>query len=361
MAKKYIETQEKKQTAILAMAVLDSKKDRPKEDLIELKGLAEANNLEILGEVVQNRDKPDPAFLLGKGKVQELKELVQETNADMVIFDNLLSGSRLNNLEEVLGVKVLDRAMLILDIFAQRALSGEGKLQVELAQLKYSLPRLNGLTATNNRYGGGIGMRGPGETKLELNRRIIERNIILKEKELKKLESERELRRANRNKSDKKCVALVGYTNSGKSTLLNSLTKANVLAKDMLFATLDTTTRELYLGDNKQILITDTVGFVNKLPHELVEAFKSTLMEAVNADLLIHVVDATSKERATQEEVVLNVLKSLGATNVPVITVYNKCDKPYEFIPAGVLKISAKQNEGLDKLKQKIIEILFEN
>ncbi len=358
MAKKYINTQEKKQTAVLAMAVLDVK-DRPREDLIELKGLAEADNLEVVGQIVQNRDKPDAKFLLGKGKIEELKQLVLETECDIVVFDNLLTGSRLNNLEEYLGVKVLDRAMLILDIFAQRALSLEGKKQVELAQLKYSLPRLNGLSATNNRYGGGIGMRGPGETKLELNRRIIEKNILVLEKELKKLENDRELRRSNRLKSNKKTVALVGYTNSGKSTLLNTLTKANVLAKDMLFATLDTTTRELYLGEGREILITDTVGFVNKLPHELVEAFKSTLNEAVSADLIVHVVDATSKERSTQEEVVLNVLKSLGVQNTPILTVYNKCDLEYDFIPAGVLKISAKNNQNLNVLKDKIIEMLF--
>lgn len=359
MAKKYIELNEKKQTAILAMAVLDSRKDKPREDLLELKALSEANNIEVVGEVVQNRDKPDPKFLLGTGKAQELKSLVQETNADMVIFDNLLSGSRLNNLEDYLGVKVIDRAMLILDIFAQRALSYEGKLQVELAQLKYSLPRISGLTTSNNRYGGGVGMRGPGETKLELNRRIIENKIVALQKELKKLENERDLRRNNRVKSNKKSVALVGYTNSGKSTLLNALTKSNVFAKDMLFATLDTTTRELYLGEGKQILLTDTVGFVNKLPHELVEAFHSTLKETVEADLIVHVIDVSNPERATQEEVVLNVLESLGVKNTPIITVYNKCDKPYEFIPAGILKISAKNNEGLDKLKQKIIELLF--
>lgn len=358
MSKKYIETKEQKQTAVMAMAVID-KTDNPKTDLPELKGLIEADNIEVVGQIVQNREKPDAKFLLGKGKMQELKDLVLQTNCDMVVFDNLLSGSRLNNLEEFLGVKVLDRAMLILDIFAQRALSQEGKLQVELAQLKYSLPRLNGLSGTSGRYGGGVGMRGPGETKLELDRRIVERNIVNKEKELKKLEQDRTLRRSARKNSQKKVVALVGYTNSGKSTLLNTLTKANVLAKDMLFATLDTTTRELYLGNNQQILVTDTVGFVNKLPHELVEAFKSTLEEAKYADLILNVIDATSPLRDTQEQVTLNVLKELGVNNTPIISVYNKTDLPHEFLPSGIIKISAKQNEHIDKLKQKIAEILF--
>lgn len=357
MAKTY-DTAEQKSKVVLAMAVI-SKDDNVEEDLLELENLVEAANGEVLGRVWQNRAKPDPKFLLGTGKVEELKQVVEETGADLVVFDNQLSGSKINNLEEYLKVKVIDRAILILDIFASRALSNEGKLQVELAQLKYTLPRLSGLSGTSGRYGsGGIGMRGPGETKLELDRRVIEKKILEKSRELKKLKQERDLRREKRVKSEKPLVALVGYTNSGKSTLLNTLTKANVLEKDMLFATLDTTTRSLWLDYKKEIMVVDTVGFVNKLPHELVEAFSSTLEEAVYADVLVHVVDASNPEYRTQEKVVLKVLQDLGAGDKPVITVYNKCDK-VSFKLEDKLYISAKKNINIDKIKEKIIEILF--
>jgi len=357
MTKKLIDTKEQKQKAILAMAVID-KDDNPTEDLYELKALVEAAGAEYVGELFQNRTQVDPKYLLGKGKVEELKRMVDELGADLVVFDNQLSGSRLNNLEEYLGVRVLDRAMLILDIFAQRALSQEGKTQVELAQLKYTLPRLSGISGTSGRFGGGIGMRGPGETALELSKRIIEKKIVEKERALQKLKQERDLRQSNRNKSNKKVVALVGYTNSGKSTLLNTITKANVLAKDMLFATLDTTTRSLWLGEGKEILLTDTVGFVNKLPHELVEAFSSTLEEAVMADIIVHVVDASNDKRDVQQKVVLKVLKELGIKDTPIITVYNKCDKAVGTFNEGDLLISAKNNINIDKLKNKIIELL---
>ena len=362
MGKSYSTVEEKKKV-VLAMVAL-TKEDNIEDDLYELKNLAEADNCEIVGKVFQNKDKPDPKFLLGTGKVEELKEMVNKVNADMVIFDNQLSGSKINNLEEYLGCKVIDRAMLILDIFASRALSNEGKLQVELAQLKYTLPRLSGMSGTSGRYGsGGIGMRGPGETKIELDRREIERKIFEKTKELKKLKKERDLRREKRVLSNKPLVALVGYTNSGKSTLLNTITKANVLAKDMLFATLDTTTRSLWLGYKKEIMIVDTVGFVNKLPHELVEAFSSTLEEAVYADLLVHVVDISNSEYKTQEQVVLKVLNKLGAGDKPIITVYNKCDKISEdkMKETDKIYLSAKNNVNIDALKKKIEEHLFPN
>lgn len=357
MTKNLIDTKDKKQKAVLAMAVID-KDDNPAEDLYELKALVEAAGAEYVGEMYQNRTQVDPKYLLGKGKVEELKRMVEELDADLVVFDNQLSGSRLNNLEEYLGVRVLDRAMLILDIFAQRALSQEGKTQVELAQLKYTLPRLSGISGTSGRFGGGIGMRGPGETALELSKRIVEKKIVEKERALQKLKQERDLRQSNRNKSNKKVVALVGYTNSGKSTLLNTITKANVLAKDMLFATLDTTTRSLWLGEGKEILLTDTVGFVNKLPHELVEAFSSTLEEAVMADIIVHVVDASNDKREVQQKVVLKVLKELGIKDTPIITVFNKCDKAVGTFVDGDLLISAKNNINIDKLKNKIIELL---
>lgn len=357
---KIFDNAEKKQKVVLAMVAL-TKQDNIVDDLYELGNLAQADNCEIVGKVFQNKDKPDTKFLLGTGKVKELKEIVEETKADMVIFDNQLSGSKINNLEEFLGCKVIDRAMLILDIFANRALSNEGKLQVELAQLKYTLPRLSGLSGTSGRYGsGGIGMRGPGETKLELDRREIERKIFEKTKELNKLKKERDLRREKRVLSKKPLVALVGYTNSGKSTLLNTITKANVLAKDMLFATLDTTTRNLWLGYNKEIMIVDTVGFVNKLPHELVEAFSSTLEEAVYADILVHVVDVSNSEHKVQEQVVLKVLNQLGAGDKPIITVYNKCDKiPPEKMEQNKIYISAKNNVNIELLKDEICKLLF--
>lgn len=391
MSKSY-DTAKQKEKTILCMVAL-TREDNIEEDLSELKNLAEACDSEVVGRIFQTRSTPDLSFLIGTGKVEEIKDMIKKTNADLVIFDNQLSGSKINNLEKELGCRVIDRAMLILDIFAKRALSNEGKLQVELAQLKYSLPRLSGLSGTSGRYGsGGVGMRGPGETKLELDRRIIEDRIVEKQKELRKLKEERDLRREKRVLSKKKLVAFVGYTNSGKSTLLNTFTKANVLVKDMLFATLDTTTRSLWLGPNRDIMVVDTVGFVNKLPHELVEAFSSTLEEVTYADMLVHVVDISNPEHAVQERVVLKVLEELGAKDTPMITVYNKADRIFKTakIPArnvsfydsqsknkersdvddkpssadvalnpDALYISAKNNENIDILKEEISIRLF--
>lgn len=357
---KMYETKEKKPIGILAMAVL-TKEDNVEEDLSELKNLAEADNIEIKGEIWQSRINPDPKTMLGEGKIEELKQLIQTENADIVIFDNVLSGRLIVNLERVLNVKVIDRANLILDIFSSRALSNEGKLQVEVAQLKYALPRIQASLVPNSRSDRS-GLRGMSESKAEINKRIIEEKIILKERELKKLKQERDLRRSKRSKSSKKLVALVGYTNSGKSTLLNLLTRSNVMAKDMLFATLDTTTRNLWLDNEHEIMLVDTVGFVNKLPHELIEAFSSTLEETTYADLLINVVDISNSHYQRQQEVVLNVLHQLGIVNTPIITAYNKADKINFVEPENIeneVYISAKTGKNIEKLKQLIKEKLF--
>ena len=249
---KTISTEAKVESAILVMVSFDTRIDT-KIDLAELESLTEAIGLRVAGTITQNREKPDGAFLIGKGKLEEIKQMIAETDASVVIFDNELTGSKINNLEKELDVRVIDRSMLILDIFALRAKTNEGKLQAELAQLKYSLPRLASLQGTEGRFGGGVGMRGPGETKLELNRRVIEKKISDKERELAKLKENRELIRSKRLGSTKKTVAIVGYTNSGKSTLMNLITKADILAKDMLFATLDTTTRSVWLEHGKEI------------------------------------------------------------------------------------------------------------
>jgi|LGVF01.1.fsa_nt_gb GTP-binding protein HflX len=357
---KTMSTKQEVQKAVLVLVNFNNSNDEIM-DLAELKSLTQAIGAEVVGNITQNRKKPNPAFLIGKGKVEEIKQMVEDTEADFVIFDNQLTGSRINNLEEAFGVRVIDRSILILDIFAQRAKSGEGKLQAELAQLKYSLPRLNGLQGTVGRFGGGVGMRGPGETKLELSKRVIEKRILDKTKELKKLKENRQLIRNKRFNSKKKTVAIVGYTNAGKSTLMNLITKANILAKDMLFATLDTTTRSVWLGMGKEILLVDTVGFVNKLPHEFVEAFSATLEESVHSDILVHIVDASNELHAKQEAIVLKVLAKLGVINTPTITVYNKMDRAVEFEKVNdpnVLYISALKNEGIDKLKQRIIELI---
>ncbi len=352
-----IETKQKKQNAILVMASF-SKTDNVNEDLLELKNLAEANDICVVSQMCQNLAKPNGKTLIGEGKVLELKNEVEKYEADLIIFDNELSSKYIVNLKKQLGVNVIDRANLILDIFAKRAMSNEGKLQVELAKLKYFLPRIT--NTTTNKKNDRSGLRGLSESKTEINRRIVENNIFQKEKELKKLKAERDLRRIKRLNSNKKLVAIVGYTNSGKSTLLNTLTNSKVITKDMLFVTLDTTTRNLFLDENCSVMIVDTVGFVNKLPHELVEAFASTLEETTYADLLIHVVDASNSHKNHQEEVVLNVLKGLGVQNTQIITVYNKLDKlSLNEIEEDKFYISAKNGTNIEKLKNKIKDILF--
>lgn len=356
-----ISTTVRQQRAVLVMAEID-KTDDIVTDIRELEGLAETAGINVVDKVWQKRSKPDPKFVIGEGKLDDVSRAVQIGGADMVIFDNELTGSKINNLETALGVKVIDRSMLILDIFASRAESREGKLQVELAQLKNSLPRLNGLMESSGRFGGGVGMRGPGETKLELNKRVINEKIQRKEKELKQVKKTRELNRQNRKHSKKKTVAIVGYTNSGKSTLMNLLTKANVYAKDELFATLDTTSRNLWLDFNREIILVDTVGFINKLPHEFIDAFSSTLEETRYADLLLHVVDLSDPNYKKNIEVVETVLKKIGA-KAPVLMVFNKIDLLPGFIEVPGMKdansvyISAESNINIDELKVKILNL----
>lgn len=351
---KFFNSEKAKDKAVMCYACFDTRVDVEMK-MSELKSLIKANDIEVVGSLVQNIKQPDLSYLIGVGKLEELKKIVDENNATLVVFQNELTGSKINNLEEYLGCKVIDRTMLILDIFAQRAKSSEGKLQVELAQLKYTLPRLKGLNNSANRYGGsGVGMRGPGETKLELDRRKIENQIYVKQKELKALKENRDLRRKQRLETNQKTVALVGYTNSGKSTLMNTITKSDVLAKDMLFATLDTTTRKVYLNEKLTILLTDTVGFVSDLNHELIDAFNSTLEESLSADLLINVVDISDPECQKKEQITLEVLQELGVNLDKVITIYNKIDKLHLLQP-DKLCISAKNNVNIDKLKETII------
>ena len=348
-------------------------------DLDELAALCESCNIQTAGRVVQQRKDIDVTYYVGKGKVDEIKNLVKATNATCVVFDVELSGSKVRNLEQALNVSVIDRSKVILDIFAQRAQSMEGKMQVELAQLKYNLPRLAGASGISagliKRDGGvytedsmakmrsSVGMRGPGEKKLELDKRTIRDQITALEERIKKLAANRELTRRGAAKSGKTRICIVGYTNSGKSTLLNTIAKTGVVAEDKLFATLDPKTANVYIqgtsdtGQVKgvQILLTDTVGFINKLPHEFIRAFESTLDEARLADLLLHVVDISNPEYQKQIEVVNEVLAKIGATNVPVIMVYNKSDIASVTPTDGVI-ISAKENTGIDELKRIILK-----
>lgn len=326
--------------------------DTTDESMSELAELVDTAGGEVVGEMVQNRPMPEGATYFGEGKLQELKEMLEALEATLVVFDDELSPIQLRNISDILGVRVLDRSMLILDIFAMRARSGEGKLQVELAQLKYQLPRLRGMGLELSRTGGGIGTRGPGETKLESDRRHIRTRIAALEEQIEEIKKHRELLRKRRHKDGHIVGAIVGYTNAGKSTLLNRLTDAGVFAEDKLFATLDTTSRAISLDDNRQVILIDTVGFIRKLPHYLVEAFKSTLEEAADADFIIHVIDAASPEADNRITVVNEVLDQIGAGGKPVINVYNKCDIDGSYIPTngtGVF-ISAKTGKGIPDL-----------
>lgn len=353
------------QNAILVHATI-SKNEDVNFSLQELERLCETANLTVSDILTQNVKEITPATFIGSGKIEELKELVKKNSADIVIFNNELSGSQIKNISDLVGVKVIDRTMLILDIFAMRATSNEGKLQVALAQYKYTLPRLSGIAGSSGRFGsGGVGMRGPGETKLELDRRVIQNNITRLEKQIKELKENRNLRRSERTKNQIKEVAIVGYTNAGKSTLLNTISKTGIYADDKLFATLETTTRKLWLDVGKEIIITDTVGFIDKLPHAFVDAFASTLEEAKRADLILVVVDSTDKNREKQIEVVEQVLSEIDANSTKKLYIYNKIDKisDQDEIPSGenIVKISAKRNIGLDTLKQKVLSLLWEN
>ena len=336
------------------------------DSLEELKQLADTAGAEVVARFLQKRPKPDPAFFIGRGKVQELALYVQQENVDLCIFDDELSPAQQRNIEQAMGVRVLDRTALILDIFAQRAHTNEGKLQVELAQLQYTLPRIMGKGLALSRLGGGIGTRGPGETKLEVDRRRIRDRIAYIKECIGKVKSVRTLHRAGRAKANVPTVSLVGYTNAGKSTLLNTLTNSDIYAQDQLFATLDPTTRQLDLPNKQQAILTDTVGFIQRLPHQLVAAFQSTLEEVVQSDVLLHVIDVSHELYKEQAAAVYQVLDELGAKDKTIITVYNKIDKlpPDSGLAERLSKeensicISAKARYNLDGLLALIAENL---
>lgn len=340
----------------------------------ELGNLTAACNIEVVGEITQNVSEVNIGYYIGTGKIEEVNQLVQETGANVVIFNDELTPTQIRNLEEELKCKVIDRTILILDIFEQRAKSREAKLQVEIAQLQYMLPRLIGLRESLGRQSGGVGTRnkGAGEKKLELDRRKIEERISLLNKELDTLVVNRETQRNKRKKNEIPVVSLVGYTNAGKSTLMNALLERynkdldkQVFVKDMLFATLDTSVRSIKLPDNKQFLLTDTVGFASKLPHNLIKAFRSTLEEAAEADLLIHVIDYSNPSYEEQKQVTNAVLKEIGAEDIPVIYAYNKSDLIGELAPNAkedsIVYISAREKTGLDELMELMINKIFSN
>ena len=332
--------------------------------LDELEDLAETAGAQTAGRLIQARESIHPATYIGKGKLEELKDLLWETEADGIICDDELTGSQIGNLEAELSCKVIDRTLLILDIFAAHAVSGEGKIQVELAQLKYRATRLTGLGRSLSRLGGGIGTRGPGEKKLEMDRRLIRERISRLKADLRNVEKHRELLRSQRRQSGLKSAALVGYTSAGKSSIENALTGAGILEDAMLFSTLDTTTRSLVLGNTQEILLTDTVGFIRKLPHHLVEAFKSTLEEAKYADIIIHVVDASNPQMEEQMHVVYETLRELGVEDRPVVTLFNKQDlltgdsRQKDFRADYSIPVSAKTGQGLEELKEALLEII---
>ena len=336
---------------------LSREENATEESMEELSDLLETAGGETVGVVMQAKDSPDPRTFIGQGKVEEVKQLVQAMDGDMVIFDNPLSPSQQRVLSEELKVAVLDRSALILDIFAQRARTREGRLQVELAQYKYLLPRLLGMWTHLERQEGAIGTRGPGETQLETDRRHIRKKISKLEEELKDVRRVRATQRERREKNEVPVVAIVGYTNAGKSTLLNHLTGSDIPANNRLFDTLDTTTRMLEISDTCTVLLSDTVGFIRKLPHHLVEAFKATLEELSFADLLLHVIDASNPQWREQAEVVEQLITELGAAQTPCIQVFNKCDLwTGDIRPHGenIVSISAKTGEGVDGLIQAI-------
>lgn len=338
--------------------------EKTEESLDELAELVKTANASVAGRLIQKREAVHPTTYVGKGKILELKELLWETEATGIVCDDELSSVQLHNLERELECKVIDRTLLILDIFAARATSSEGKIQVELAQLKYRAARLVGLRDSLSRLGGGIGTRGPGEKKLEIDRRLIRGRIGKLKRELEEVEQHRELIRTQRKDSHMKVAALVGYTSAGKSSIENALTDAGILADAMLFSTLDTTTRVLELDKKQEILLTDTVGFINKLPHHLIEAFKSTLEEAKYADIIIHVVDASNPQMDNQMYVVYETLRQLGVEGKPVVTLFNKQDKLEgtgnfrDFQADYSILTSAKTGQGLEKLKEVLLEII---
>lgn len=358
-----IELNEETEKVILVGVSLFGQRDT-EDSLKELCKLAETAGARAVGSVIQSRDQVHPGTYVGKGKIDEIKDLLWELDATGIICDDELSPVQMKNLQDELDVKVMDRTLVILDIFAARASSSEGKIQVELAQLKYRQTRLTGFGTSLSRLGGGIGTRGPGEKKLEVDRRLIKRRIAQLSRELKEVKRHREIVRGKRSRSRIPVAAIVGYTNAGKSTLLNRLTGADIFAEDQLFATLDPTTRGFRLPGGQEILLTDTVGFIHKLPHHLIEAFKSTLEEAKYADLILHVVDASNPQMDIQMHTVYETLYHLEVRDKPVITVFNKQDQAAgegtvrDFKADCTVKISAKTGEGLDALTRQIEAVL---
>lgn len=352
---------------VILVGVSEQDGDDAEDSLAELAELVKTAGASVAGTLIQKRELIHPGTYVGTGKVAEIAELLEHTGATGIVCDDELSPAQLKNLETMLNTKVMDRTLIILDIFAARATTSEGKIQVELAQLKYRLSRLTGLGRSMSRLGGGIGTRGPGEKKLEIDRRLINDRIAQLNRELKEVVKHREIARAKRERNAVPVVAIVGYTNAGKSTLLNHLTDAEVLEEDKLFATLDPTTRMLELEGHQQVLLTDTVGFIRKLPHHLIEAFKSTLEEAKYADYIIHVVDASNPQRDKQMYIVYETLDHLGVKNKKILTLFNKIDirtdddPLQDFRADHVLQISAAENVGLDAVKDVLQEMLRED
>ena len=352
---------------VILVGVSTSEGENTEESLSELEELAKTAGAETLGMIIQKREQIHPGTYLGTGKLMELLDLIEETQATGIICDDELSPAQIRNMEQYLNTKIMDRTLIILDIFAERASTAEGKIQVELAQLKYRLARLVGLRSSLSRLGGGIGTRGPGEKKLEMDRRLIKDRIASLNRDLKEVKCHRTVNRQQREKTGIPVVAIVGYTNAGKSTLLNALTGSEVLEEDKLFATLDPTTRSLELGSGQEVLLTDTVGFIRKLPHNLIDAFRSTLEEAKYANLIIHVVDASSQTMEIQMHTVYETLRELEIENKQILTLFNKQDQIEEkqnlrdFRADKTLPISAKTGEGLQKVKEALEEFLRDN
>ena len=352
---------------VILVGVSTSEGDDTEDSLLELAELVKTAGAQVVGTAIQNRDSIHPGTYVGTGKLQEIRQMIMDFGATGIVCDDELSPAQIRNIEDVLDTKVMDRTLIILDIFAARASTSEGKIQVELAQLKYRLSRLVGLGTSLSRLGGGIGTRGPGEKKLEMDRRLIKTRIAQLNRELAEVRKHREVTRGQRSRNQTRVAAIVGYTNAGKSTLLNHLTNADVLEEDKLFATLDPTTRNLKLGSGQEILLTDTVGFIRKLPHHLVEAFKSTLEEAKYADMIIHVVDASNSQKEKQMHIVYETLDMLGVKDKKIVTLFNKLDKVeereilHDFKADKTLRISARTGEGLEEFKEVLEEILRED